>query len=711
MRQFITLFILIILYSRTYAQNTIVFKKGQELTTLADKSQVLIDSSGNMKIEDILKAENQQKFFPNYAGQLLVTIPSKVLWVKLKVKQELNQSIWADIFGNLLWELDIYKVNDKNEAIQILHSGLARPYPNKPKTSSHYIIPLLEYDQTKTQTFYLRIHTKRANVYIPKIGVREEIIPIARFYDYRVNLFLGLMLVMVLYNAFIGYITKDRLYLYYVIYLMYIGFLIPVTSGDLPLHILWIVDNLPFYFLLGYLVPMLFAFRYLEARKNAKKLSNFIAIVTAILTFLSFLHLFRIIEYHQYDEYAYLFTLIYNTSLWILGIYLWSRGNQNAKFYTIAWTSVLVVMIWTSLIMLKIIPYTEYLIDVFYIAFGAETVLFSLALGNRMNVLQKEKQAFQQKNLRLVEEQKETLEKKVKERTQELQEANEELQVMNEELHQSQEELASQRDFLDTQNTKLNFQQKKIQSSIKSAQSIQQAMLPYQEKLDALLKDYFILNRPKDVVSGDFYWLNKIEDTILFIVADCTGHGVSGAFMTLIGSNLLDKIIRIRKITDPAQILTLLHEEIHILLRQEETNNHSGMDAVVISLKQKAEDYKLTFSGAKNELWYFTPDNDEIKILKGTRKSIGGYQNTNKAFENTVVTLPKNSLLYTGSDGLQDQNNEKRISFGKERLKHLIIGIKDLNLREQKDQIEQTLNNYMQNTEQRDDILCIGFRV
>ena len=278
-----------------------------------------------------------------------------------------------------------------------------------------------------------------------------------------------------------------------------------------------------------------------------------------------------------------------------------------------------------------------------------------------------------------------------------------------EELNQSLEELQVQRDYVTEKNKVLEEFNIKINSSLKVAQTIQEAMLPYQAKLDELLQNYFVINRPKDVVSGDFYWLNKINGKTILVVADCTGHGIPGAFMTLIGANLLDKIIRLRQVTQPADILTKLHEEIKLVLKQRYTANNKGMDAVIVTLEPQEDSTLMTFAGAKNNIYYAY--NKELCELKGTRKSIGGFQSEIIQFTSQELNLPAGSTLYLGSDGLEDQNNSVRKRFGRKRLKNLLENLSHFPVTQQKASIEKTLDDYMEGCEQRDDILWMGVRL
>ncbi|MDX2305221.1 MAG: two-component regulator propeller domain-containing protein [Microscillaceae bacterium] len=319
------------------------------------------------------------------------------------------------------------------------------------------------------------------------------------------------------------------------------------------------------------------------------------------------------------------------------------------------------------------------------------------------------------------------LEKLVEERTHELKEKNdevlqqaEELHQQAEELHQQAEELTVQRDYIQAQNMQLSAQNKiveeksqRLRQSIQAAQTIQEAILPHKGKLAALLQHYFLIYRPKDVVSGDFYWISKIENTTILVVADCTGHGVPGAFMTLIGSTLLDKIIKIARITKPGQILTRLHEEVYDVLKQKHTLNNNGMDAIVITITPLDDQCsKVQFAGAKNPVFFVdSRSKSNIIEIRGARRGIGGQQNEKILFETQELELSKESLIYLGTDGYADQNNIKRKKFGTERLKKLIKLCAHLPICEQQKYFEKALDDYSKGTLQRDDILMIGLSI
>jgi serine phosphatase RsbU (regulator of sigma subunit) len=196
------------------------------------------------------------------------------------------------------------------------------------------------------------------------------------------------------------------------------------------------------------------------------------------------------------------------------------------------------------------------------------------------------------------------------------------------------------------------------------------------------------------------------------VVADCTGHGVPGAFMTLIAHTLLDKIVNIWGINEPHIILQKLHEDVVIALNQEAHSNNMGMDALVLAWKpHEADDFMLKFEGGKIDMHYVLPTHKQVDTLRATRKSIGGEQNEHKIFTTKILVLPAYTQIYVGSDGLLDQNDARRRRLGLQALSQVILQNAPLPISEQQKALQAMLADYMQGTFQRDDILWIGFRL
>ncbi len=260
-----------------------------------------------------------------------------------------------------------------------------------------------------------------------------------------------------------------------------------------------------------------------------------------------------------------------------------------------------------------------------------------------------------------------------------------------------------------------------LTESVMYARNIQAAILPSASSFEKLFNDYFIIYKPKDIVSGDFYWLaqvikrNKEQNhtlkTTFLAVVDCTGHGVPGAFMSMIGNMLLNEIVIKKGIIDPAQILKMLHIGIRSSLKQSQGQNKDGMDVCLCKITPKSKhEFKVTFAGAKRQLYY--TENGQLFKKKGTRRSIGGDSLINSApFSSEVLELSAGEKLFLCSDGFKDVASPKRRNFGLRRLETLLQeGIKQ-DMAKHRDLLLEQLQEHQQNTAQRDDITLVGVQL
>jgi PAS domain S-box-containing protein len=267
------------------------------------------------------------------------------------------------------------------------------------------------------------------------------------------------------------------------------------------------------------------------------------------------------------------------------------------------------------------------------------------------------------------------------------------------------------------QKDQIEFQNEQITSSINYAKNIQQAILPVVEDIHKFF-DSFVIFKPRDVVSGDFYWfahlpaLDQYNEKIFVASVDCTGHGVPGAFMSMIGSRLLSEIVLEQKIISPKDILEILDEKVKYALRQETTDNNDGMDMALCMIEKEDDSYHITYSGAKVDLYYYTHKNEEVTILSSERRSIGGtiQKRGNIEFTNKDFYLYKGDMMWLSTDGIIDQNNSERKRFGTPRFVEALNNISQLSLGEQKQVLEHDLAEHQGDEEQRDDITIWGIK-
>jgi serine phosphatase RsbU (regulator of sigma subunit) len=346
-----------------------------------------------------------------------------------------------------------------------------------------------------------------------------------------------------------------------------------------------------------------------------------------------------------------------------------------------------------------------------YLGSMMQITLFATGLAYRYNTMRQEIEKQTLENERIVREQNQILEAKVEERTFELNEANEELRTIEEELRQNMEELTTGKEALEQAYKIIEEKNLIFTHSIRSAEKIQQAILPSEFELKECFQEHFIVYQPKDVVSGDFYWLAHQANKTFVACVDCTGHGVPGAFMSLIGNALLNEIVKEKKIYESHKILENLHLEVNKALRQQTGNSIEGMDMAICVL-EKWEDntYSLQFSGAKNPIFYTSQG--KIQLLEGDRNAIGGYQKgLFRAFTRQVVPLHSGDVIYLFSDGYIDAPNPKRKKIGSKRFSEILAQIQHLPLSSQKQALENNLQAHTQNTLQRDDITVLGLKL
>ncbi|RLD69294.1 MAG: hypothetical protein DRI95_00540 [Bacteroidetes bacterium] len=259
-------------------------------------------------------------------------------------------------------------------------------------------------------------------------------------------------------------------------------------------------------------------------------------------------------------------------------------------------------------------------------------------------------------------------------------------------------------------NKELEVKNKNITDSIKYAKRIQDAMLPTKSYLDEIISDYFIFFRPRDIVSGDYYWASEKSGKLIVAAVDCTGHGVPGAFMSMLGITILDEIVNKKNITKASQILDEMKAAIikHLKQKGRSGETQDGMDITLCSIDKKT--LKMEMAGAYNPL-YLIRDGELIRI-KADRMPIGYYYKKHLPFTNNEIQLQKDDMLYLFSDGYIDQfSGETGNKLMTKNFKKYILEIYNKPLNEQKDILEERFDAWQANADQIDDIIVLGIRI
>jgi len=265
------------------------------------------------------------------------------------------------------------------------------------------------------------------------------------------------------------------------------------------------------------------------------------------------------------------------------------------------------------------------------------------------------------------------------------------------------------------QKEEIEIKNKHITDSIRYAKRIQNAILPPDSYVKKLLPNSFILYKPKDIVSGDFYWMTKKSDLTVYAAVDCTGHGVPGAFMSIVGNNQLNYAVDVKKARKAGTILDYLNEGVIETLR-EKGNDHvavsgvkDGMDLALCIIDKK--NMKLQFAGANNPLCLIR--DGELTLIKGDRMAIGGnFSDDLPKFTNHEIDLQKGDVLYTFSDGYPDQfGGEDGRKFMAKKFRELLVQIHKNPIEEQEKILDEILEKWRGREEQVDDILVIGVKI
>lgn len=753
---FASFFVYIIFQTLSFAQNnTIVYEQENEFKSIGNSIFYLEDTTSQFISAPNGIISQNDRFIKNNGEVLNFANTQSAFWFRFEIQKNIEDDMYLEIHNPMLDSLLLFE-QIGNELKQIDVSGAAFPLSYR---KINYTLPnfLLPIQNGETKQFYLYTKSNFPTQTSLSVGTSKSLFENQHPYDVAIGIYIGIMLVMALYNLFIFISIKDKMYLYYVLYVFFIA-LLYVDFKGYSFEYLWSKKPvLNFYIpvLASFVVTfvLLFSRLFLETKKNAPKLDKIFFFLIGLCMISITTGLFNL--YNISAITGQLAVILMAFYLIGTSTYLLIKGYKPARLFLLAWFAYLVGLIVFILQLNAAIPNTWFTDNSVLFGSAIEVVLLSFALADRINVYKREKEEAQEEALektkahdKLITEQNILLGAKVKEATEELRVSNEELNSTNEELNAMLETVQQQKDTIEERsaeiesineeikatNEELNSTNEELYSTVETvkkqsriiedanrsitdslryAQTIQDAILPFEERMDSHLKEYFTFYRPKDIVSGDFYWLTDLKGKIYLAVADCTGHGVPGAFMSMIGSAALDALVDRNELEAPDEILAELHLTIQKALKQKNSTNDDGMDVGLCVLKYLPNGHcKVLYSGAKRPLYYYKKSSKELIEVRGTRQSIGGYsKKERKPFEVNEIIMEQGDCFYLCSDGYADQNDANDNKFGSHHLKKLINDIIELPMKEQGAIIRQKFDEHKGTEAQRDDIAMIGVRI
>lgn len=285
------------------------------------------------------------------------------------------------------------------------------------------------------------------------------------------------------------------------------------------------------------------------------------------------------------------------------------------------------------------------------------------------------------------------------------------IQEQNEELKQQKEEIIAQKEEIIKQNQTIQSYNIRLTNSLQYALRIQNAILPDYKSIKKVFPEHFLIYKPKDIVGGDFYWINQKDNECFFAVADCTGHGVPGAFITFILNNALHRAVNETKLVEPSEILNQINSEVIHLIEKSDKNHDLKIGMDIVLCKLNLETLRLNYSGSLGI--FFLIHNHAIQEIKTDIFSIGlPFDDEFKSFKNNEIQLNTNDVLVLFSDGYADQMSEKTgRKYLRKQFKENILKYHTLSMSAQKEHLITALENWQGNAEQIDDITVLSVKI
>jgi len=650
--------------------------------SIAQKAVILEDPNHELSVEDILSRDDL--VFTSLKKPLDILDFNTSRWFvrfsanNPKETEQLN--VILETARPITSRVDLYEVQANGTAILIGKSGNERSFSEKSYKHRKNIFPI-ELTTSEKKEFILVMESDGELINFPLIFWEVE-----KFHqaDYKHQFFHGFyfgILALVVFIFFFFYLLlREISFLYYILYVAF-QFLLQFSLEGFSSQ--YIFPETPFWGNNMVLLSatgtafflLIYAISFLKIDERVKKWHTYFRIIIVGIIITLFLTLIPGITHALSYPIINILSLIGTLSIVIVIFVLKRRGYAISNTFAIGFIMLIigaVIFILGNLGILGDAMVSELALKV---SSGLEILALSVSMAGKYKELQEEKEMAQEKAL-------ENLERIVGERTDEVQK----------------------------QKNRIEEQHKDIVGSIKYAQRIQDAFLPKDKEIERVLGEHFVLFLPRDIVSGDFYWMMNKGDKTIIVAADCTGHGVPGAFMSIMGVSFLNEIANKKEVQTAAEVLNQLRANIINSLNTDEGENKAkdGMDISIC-----VYDFKkmiMQFAGAYNHL-YFVRDGKFDKI-KADRMPVGVHERDSTDFTNKVFDIQKDDVYYILSDGLIDQfGGPDGKKFMTKRFKQLIMDIYNKPMPDQKRIIEEEHIKWRGELEQIDDIILIGIKV
>ena len=718
--KYVFLPILISVFSLAFSQKVIIIDDDiKSEISVPQYVYTLEDPNGSLSVEQIILSKDDDFKF-NTEGKILnFGFTNSVYWIKFSIlnNTNINKNLVFSIKYPLLNSIDFIEIKNLKVSKHI-NTGIDRPFNSREINNRNFLFDL-KINSNSKYDYYVRIDSKGGPIHLPM-----SISPYKSYIDQdnRELLiyggFLGVFFFVIIFNLFFYILTRDKLYAYNSGYVIILTLFLLTLSGISYQYLWpsfpWLQIHAPVFSAgVSNILLILFSkefFNYFKYFHRTNKLTKLFLFFIGFLSILSLFdgNIFVISE--LLVNVSTLLTILFLTIVSIKGV---QKYNSLHYYFIFSFLSLLIgasVYVLNNLGLLK-----EIESDFFFLSVGSliEVILLLFAIIHKYRLMEK------RTNIEL--------EQIVNNRTYKLEKQNGQLQAQTMEILIQRDKILSQHRKSLKQNELIIEKSKEINASIAYAKLIQNAVLPQKRKLDSVLNNYFILNKPKDILSGDFYWVHKKNKRRYIAVADCTGHGVPGAMLSMLGISALNDIVLKDEYLNPADILNKLSKMIEGSLNQggQFGPTKDGMDISLCMIDDVSN--TLLYAGANNPLYIYrkaqTPNlnnffinqdfnHNHLLIVKPEKLSIGHNYSTKLGFSNKKVDLQDKDMIYMFSDGFADQfGGIEGKKYKKKRFKELLsinANMEDNAL--QYKHMDSNFNNWIENREQVDDVLVIGFR-
>lgn len=706
--------VLVFIFVVVYLQNTVA----QQIDVLPitcsnnlplDSVLIFHDKTGTATYNEVSDSANKAKFvaFETLGNSLK---KGETYWLRIHFRNVFSQTqeLILEFFNYHIQEYTIY--DPGSDTVLVQKTGVSiLPQYRKLNKGQEPAAPI--FISQPGEDIYIKLERIKASNFEMDLKVSKPELYHSRIFwkNFGGGVFQGLIWMLILVNIFMNIQQIDRTRKYYVLFMLFIS-LFFLNHSQYLIHIgAFFVRAVPYLYLSVFPALMF----YVLFIKRFINLDTLFPVINKILNIYSLFSFFlfvlaSVFMFTEFELYETISSFYYISVLVAGGIVIYYSTKIKTRVTKFFRMGIIGFLLGSALTIFGQIGIFSYSMAGFEAGLVFQFFVFTFGIAVKQ---EEERKSAEQKIIEQLRENQQLqtkvnreLEEKVRERTAEISAKNEEITAQSESLKAANHEIL-------LSNEQLNQKNRQITDSINYAARIQQAILGNIEAVEQKFEQAFIFFKPHSIVSGDFYWYAETNHKKIMVIADCTGHGVPGAFMTVLGNGYLDEIINMAQVSDPSEILYKLDQKITNNLRKTESgegNVSDGMDMCVLTFDKKTGN--VCFAGAKNPLLHVS--NGNMTVIKGSKFAIGGAKpkkGNEKEFEMHQITPTKGDTFYVYSDGFQDQfGGQYGRKYLSRRFKELLLEISEKPISQQKQMLENELSQWKGDYEQTDDILVAG---